>query len=127
MAEDDVTLKCGLRGLNVGGGILIQVSYSPVINREAPLFQPSDHSLYQSAWAQMDIAPARPGMKWCPDCGDWRPHSYFDADPSRGDGLRGYCREHQRERDHARYVKRTEGRRRDERRSRANVRGRNRK
>lgn len=38
------------------------------------------------------LAPV--GMKWCPDCVLYRPHSDFCRKKNAADGLNGYCRKH---------------------------------
>lgn len=48
---------------------------------------------YDLARRRRRAAAAEDGReKRCPACGTVKPASAFSADPSRSDGLRGYCR-----------------------------------
>lgn len=125
MASGDVVLKCGLYPLEIADGVSIQVTYSRVFNRESGLFTPSESSQYRAAWSQLTISPALPGHKWCSDCDEWRPLSYFGDDDRRSDGKRVYCKQCESERNRRRYLAtRPEGARRYARRTAAHLRGR---
>lgn len=123
MQLGDVVLKCKYQPLEIADGVSIQVTYSRVFNREAGLFVPSEDSLYVQSWSQLTISPAQPGHKWCSDCDEWRPLSYFGDDDRRADGKRVYCKQCESERNRRRYLAtRPEGARRYTRRKSANLR-----
>jgi Recombination endonuclease VII len=41
---------------------------------------------------------APPGMRWCPDCQDFKPEEQFPRNRSTPTGLAGYCKPHQNDR-----------------------------
>lgn len=50
--------------------------------------------------------PIPKGCKWCADCGEWRPTSYFSPDKRAKDGLHVYCKMCRAETKRLRYAER---------------------
>ena len=103
MASGNVVLPCAARPLDVGNGQTVEVTYSAIVDREACLYDVPDDEQHRRAWERMTIRPVKTGMKWCSDCGDWRPLSYFGNDSRRSDGKRVYCRQCESARDRRRH------------------------
>lgn len=106
MASGNIVLPCVARPLDIGNGQTVKSTYSLVIDRESQFFIPDENQQYRRAWRLTGIREAIPGMKWCPDCGEWRPYSYFGADTRNRDKHRTYCRECENARNRRRYASR---------------------
>lgn len=71
-----------------------EVMASPMVPRR-PLGI-NEQNLLQRATSLKEFIPtieSRDGEKWCSQCGEWRPFSYFPKKADTHDGHHPYCRE----------------------------------